>query len=169
MPQRLTFDITMSLDGYIAGPNTRTEEPLGEGDGLHQWAYDLESFHAQHNMAGGTRSQDADVFAESFAAVGAQIMDRGMFGGGPGPWDESWRGFWGDEPPYRMPVFVVTHHRRAPLVMQGGTTFTFVTDGIESALEQARAAAGDKDVAIAGGVGVVDSPAVTHLRYRVAG
>lgn len=210
---QLTFDISMSLDGFVAGPNPRTEAPLGDGgERLHEWAYDLESFHERHNMPGGTRNQDADVLAEAMDTIGAEIMGRGMFGGGPGPWDESWTGWWGDDPPFRMPVFVLTHHPHEPLQMQGGTTFTFVTDGIESALEQARAAAGGKDVGIGGGADViqqylraglvdkfqvhiapillgsgtrlfdavgsdqpsleitrvVNSPAVTHVRYRVA-
>lgn len=138
---QLTFDISMSLDGFVAGPNPRTEAPLGDGgERLHEWAYDLESFHERHNMPGGTRNQDADVLAEAMDTIGAEIMGRGMFGGGPGPWDESWTGWWGDDPPFRMPVFVLTHHPHEPLQMQGGTTFTFVTDGIESALEQARSA-----------------------------
>lgn len=210
---QVTFDITMSLDGFVAGPHPRPEAPLGDGgERLHEWAYDLESFHERHNTPGGTRNQDADMFAEAMDTLGAVIMGRGMFGGGPGPWDESWTGWWGDDPPFRMPVFVLTHHPHEPLQMQGGTTFTFVTDGIESALEQARAAAGGKDVGIGGGADViqqylraglvdtfqihiapillgsgtrlfdangsdlpvleitrvVSSPAVTHVRYRVA-
>ncbi len=149
---QLTFDISMSLDGFVAGPNPRTEAPLGDGgERLHEWAYDLESFHERHNMPGGTRNQNADVLAEAMDTIGAEIMGRGMFGGGPGPWDESWTGWWGDDPPFRMPVFVLTHHPHEPLQMQGGTSFTFVTDGIESALEQAKKVANGKDVAVAGG------------------
>ena len=114
-----------------------------------------ESWRAQHGREGGERNLDADVIDEATRGVGAHIMGRRMFGGGEGPWDESWKGWWGDEPPFHTPVFVLTHHERDPLPMQGGTTFTFVTDGIESALEQARAAAGDGDVAIGGGASAV--------------
>jgi dihydrofolate reductase len=106
-------------------------------------------------LSGGERNADSEVADEVVRGVGSYIMGRKMFGGGQGPWDETWTGWWGEEPPYHAPVFVLTHHSREPLSMQGGTTFTFVTDGIESALEQARIAAGDKDVAIAGGASVV--------------
>jgi dihydrofolate reductase len=136
--------ISISVDGYTAGPNQSEEHPLGEGgDRLHDWAF----------PPGGTRSDvDADVLAEADANIGAYIMGRNMFGPVRGPWrDDSWRGWWGEDPPYHTPVFVLTHHAREPLEMEGGTTFHFVTDGIESALDQARAAAGDRDVSIAGG------------------
>jgi dihydrofolate reductase len=152
---KLTFDITMSLDGFIAGPNQTTEQPLGEGgERLHKWVYGLRTWREKMGMEGGVTNRDSEVLEQSVAATGAVIMGRGMFGGGDGPWDESWEGFWGDEPPYHAPVFVLTHHPREALPMKGGTTFTFVTDGIESALEQARAAAGGQNVAVAGGASV---------------
>ena len=111
--------------------------------------------HDREVDPGGEHNADAEVVEEVFENVGAYIMGRRMFGGGDGPWDETWTGWWGEDPPYHTPVFVLTHHPRAPLQMQGGTTFHFVTDGIGSALEQARAAAGDKDVVIAGGASAV--------------
>jgi dihydrofolate reductase len=152
---KLTFDITMSLDGFIAGPNQTTENPLGEGGKrLHEWVYGLRTWREALGMEGGVTNGDSEILEESVATTGALIMGRGMFGGGDGPWDESWEGFWGDEPPYHAPVFVLTHHPREALTMKGGTTFTFVTDGIASALEQARAAAGGKNVAVAGGASV---------------
>jgi dihydrofolate reductase len=152
----VTCQISISLDGFVAGPNQNVANPLGEGGmRLHQWAFATESWRAQHGARGGERSADAEVVDEVTRDVGAYIMGRRMFGGGDGPWDESWRGWWGEEPPYHVPVFVLTHHPREPLEMQGGTTFNFVTDGIDSALEQARAAAGSKQVSIAGGATAV--------------
>jgi len=150
---RLRLNITMSLDGYVAGPNQSVENPLGErGERLHEWAFALRTFRAMHGMEGGATGPDDEVIAEMFAGVGAHVMGRNMFGGGPGPWgEEPWRGWWGDDPPYHAPVFVLTHHAREPLEMQGGTTFHFVTDGIESALERAREAAGGLDVSLGGG------------------
>jgi dihydrofolate reductase len=144
--------ISISLDGFVAGPNQSLDNPLGEGgEELHQWAFATRSWHAQHGRDRGDPGPDSDAAAEMSQGVGAYVMGRNMFGGGPGPWDESWTGWWGDEPPYHVPVFVLTHHAREPLEMKGGTTFYFVTDGIESALQQARAAAGDGDVAVPGG------------------
>ena len=144
--------ISISLDGYAAGPNQSPEHPLGEGgEGLHQWAIVTEAWRRLHGLEGGERNADSALVEALDEGVGAHIMGRRMFGGGEGPWDESWKGWWGDEPPFHAPVFVLTHHERAPLEMQGGTTFTFVTDGVASALDQARAAAGEQDVAIAGG------------------
>ena len=136
------IDLAISLDGYTAGPNQRLDEPFGDGvDGrLHRWM-----FEAREESA-------AEI--ERVTCAGAYVMGRNMFGPGRGAWDLDWTGWWGDDPPYHAPVFVLTHHEREPLEMEGGTTFTFVTGGIESALEQARAAAGDKDVAIAGGAAV---------------
>ena len=209
---RLTFDISMSLDGFITGPDPGPEQPLGAGgEGLHEWGTALASWREAHGLEGGEVNADSEVMEESIAGPGAIVMGRGMFGGGEGPWgDDPWNGWWGDEPPFGQPVFVLTHHPREPLVL-GATTFTFVTGGIESALEQAKAAAGDRDVMIAGGAhvfqqylraGLVDelqihiaplllgsgtrlfgdfgdaqvrieperviqSPAVTHIRYRV--
>jgi dihydrofolate reductase len=149
---RLTFDISISLDGFIAGPNPRLEAPLGDGgERLHEWVFGLAAWREAHGYEGGDAGADSEVVAESLAGVGSYLMGRSMFGGGDGPWgEEPWEGWWGDEPPFGLPVFVLTHHAREPLV-KGRTTFTFVTDGVESALEQARAAAGDGDVRIAGG------------------
>ena len=152
----LRFTISMSLDGYVAGPNQSLENPLGEGgEDLHTWALALRSWREPHGMEGGETGPDDDVMAESVENIGATVMGRNMFGGGEGPWgDDPWSGWWGDDPPFHTPVFVLTHHPREPLEMQGGTTFHFVTDGIESALEQAKAAAGDKDVTLGGGASV---------------
>lgn len=200
---KVTADMSMSLDGLIAGPDAGVDHPLGEGgEQLHEWLYGLESRRDRHGKAGGERNRDAEVLEESFKNTGAVLMGRRMFDVAEGPW--------GDDPPFRMPVFVVTHSAREPLAKRE-TTFTFVTDGIESTLEQARAAAGDKDISVAGGANVIqqclvaglldevqvhvvpvllgdgfrlfeqlgtgpielqktrviDSPAVTHLRYRV--
>jgi dihydrofolate reductase len=152
----LKCQISISLDGFVAGPNQSVEDPIGEGGmRLHQWMIDTDSWREQHGLDGGERNADAEVVDEVLQGVGAYIMGRKMFGGGDGPWDETWTGWWGEDPPFHTPVFVLTHQPREPLSMQGGTTFTFVTDGIESALEQARAAAGDKDVVIAGGASAV--------------
>jgi dihydrofolate reductase len=148
--------ISISLDGFVAGLNQSVENPLGEGgERLHEWAFPTDSWREQHGKEGGRHSPDAEVAAEVVEGVGAYIMGRKMFGGGDGPWDEAWTGWWGEDPPFHTPVFVLAHHEREPLPMQGGTTFTFVTGGIESALEQARAAAGDRDVMIAGGASAV--------------
>lgn len=210
----LTLDITMSLDGFIAGPNQTLERPLGDGgERLHDWIYDLATFRERHGQDGGTTGADDEVFEESVRDTGAVVMGRRMFSGGEGPWadDPNADGWWGDDPPFRVPVLVLTHHAREPVTKQGGTSFTFVTDGIGAALEQARAAAGDRHVAVAGGANVVqqviaagqldeleihvaplllgdgvrlfaglgpeqirleamrviESPAVTHLKYRV--
>ena len=153
----LKMNITMSLDGYVAGPNQSRETPLGEGgEELHNWVVGLRSFHEMSGMEGGETGVDDDVEREDFANIGATIMGRNMFGPIRGPWGEGdWRGWWGDDPPYHHPVFVLTHHAREPLVMQGGTTFYFVTEGIESALRRAQEAAGDTDVELAGGASVV--------------
>jgi dihydrofolate reductase len=131
--------------------------PLGEGgERLHEWVIHTEGFRASHGQEGGERSVDSDVAAKLLVNNGAYIMGRNMFAPGRGAWDESWTGWWGEDPPFHAPVCVLTHHAREPLPMQGGTTFHFVTDGIEGALEQARAAAGDKDVCIAGGASTVN-------------
>jgi dihydrofolate reductase len=152
----VTCQISMSLDGFVAGPNQSLDNPIGEGGmRLHQWVFATDSWREQHGLEGGERNADAEVVDEVVQGVGAYIMGRKMFGGGDGAWDETWTGWWGEDPPYHAPAFVLTHHSREPLPMQGGTTFTFVTDGIESALEQARRAAGDRDVAIAGGASTV--------------
>src|SRR3954452_466889 len=210
---KLTFQISMSVDGYIAGPNATLEQPLGErGEELHEWALKLASWRESHGRDGGERNADSELLEQSIEASGATIMGRRMFSGGSGQWEDDPNpdAWWGDEPPFGHPVFILTHHARDPVEKAGGTTFNFVTDGIESALEQARAAAGDKDVGIGGGADVaqqylraglvdemmihvvpvllgggvrlfdpgdglprlelaetIDSPVVTHLRYRV--
>lgn len=149
----LRIEIAMSLDGFIAGPNQSPDEPLGEGgEGLHDWAFALDAWRRAHDREGGETNPSSAVVEASMARTGAHIMGRKMFGGGPGPWDaeEPWNGWWGEEPPFHKPVFVLTHHPREPLRL-GETTFTFVTDGIESALAQAREAAGDLDVQVSGG------------------
>jgi dihydrofolate reductase len=155
---RVTFDISVSLDGFVAGPDATLEEPLGKGgEGLHEWAFVLEAWRERHGLEGGETGPVADLVREGLAATGAVVMGRKMFSGGSGPWedDPNADGWWGDEPPFRVPVFVLTHRPRGRVEKQGGTSFTFVTDGIESALEQARAAAGDKDIHIAGGAETV--------------
>ena len=154
---KVTCHIAVSLDGFVAGPNQTLENPLGEGgEGLHEWVIATAAWREQHGRGGGERNADSEVIEEVTQGVGAYIMGRKMFGPpGGGEWDESWRGWWGEDPPYHVPVFVVTHHAREPLSMEGGTTFHFVTNGIESALEQARAAAGDQDVKIIGGASVI--------------
>ena len=216
MPQ-LILDISISLDGFVAGPGQTLEEPLGRGgESLHRWAFGARAWRESHGLSGGERNADSELMEDLLRNRGATVMGRRMFSGGSGPWeqDPNADAWWGDEPPFHHPVFVLTHHEREPETKQGGTTFTFVTDGIESALQQAREAAGGKDVAIGGGasvaqqylkaglldelhihvaplllgdgvrlfedhlgaeprelelVGVIDSPAVTHLRYRRAG
>jgi dihydrofolate reductase len=154
---KLRSGITMSLDGYVAGPEQSVENPLGIGGmRLHEWAFALAAWREQHGLEGGEVNPSTAFVEESLANVGAVLMGRNMFGGGRGPWgDDPWRGWWGDDPPFHVPVFVLTHHERDPLPLEGGTTFTFVTDGIESALEQARGAAGVEDVVIGGGADVI--------------
>ena len=148
--------ITTSLDGYVAGPNQSMKDPLGAGgEALHDWALELAAWKEQHGQKGGVVNASSAIMQEMFENVGAVIMGRNMFGGGPGPWKSDWKGWWGENPPYHMPVFVLTHHARDPLPMQGGTTFHFITDGIESALNQAKRAAGAKDVLIMGGANAV--------------
>jgi dihydrofolate reductase len=155
---KLRFQISVSLDGYVAGPDQSEENPLGVGgEDLHEWVVRLEAWRRAHGLEGGEVNASTPVMEEVQANVGTTIMGRNMFGGGPGPWneDDPWNGWWGDNPPFHTPVYVLTHHAREPLEMEGGTTFFFVTDGIESALEQARAAAGQKDVQIGGGADVL--------------
>jgi len=159
----ITCHISISLDGFVAGPNQSLENPIGEGGmRLHQWVFETASWREQHGESGGARTVDSEVLDDAVQNVGAYIMGRKMFGGGEGPWDDTWQGWWGDEPPYHVPVFVLTHHAREPLLMRGGTTFSFVTTGIDAALQQARQAAGDKDISIAGG-------ARTIQQYLAAG
>jgi len=150
---KLRADISVSLDGYVAGPDQMQDEPLGVGgEALHDWAIELRAWRESHGREGGEENASSMIMEEAHAGVGAQIMGRGMFGpASRGPWgDDPWNGWWGDDPPFHKPVFVLTHHEREPLALSD-TTFTFVTDGIESALEQARAAAGDQDVFLGGG------------------
>jgi dihydrofolate reductase len=200
---KVVADITTSLDGFVAGPNDGPELPLGEGgERLHEWVYDLTSWREPHGLPGGKTNRDSEVLDEAFRTTGAIVVGRRMFDNAGG---------WGENPPFHMPVFVLTHEAREAEAKEGGTTFTFVTEGIESALEQAKEAAGNKDVSVAGGANtiqqylsaglvdemqihvapillgggirlfdqlgsdqvevegtrVVESPAVTHLRFRI--
>ncbi len=210
---KVYLDISMSLDGYVAGPDADLENPLGVGGmQLHEWVFVLESWRKPHGQEGGETNVDDEVVAEGLRAQGAVIMGRRMYSGGSGPWDQdpNAEGWWGEDPPFEVPVFVLTQHAREPKPMPRGNSFTFVTDGIEAALEQAQAVAGDKDVLVAGGADVaqqyltaglldevqvhvspvllrdgvrlfenigadvkleptrvIESPNVTHLRYRV--
>ena len=211
---KLKLDISMSLDGFVAGPNATLEDPLGEGgELLHEWIFGLKAWREPHGLEGGDEGPDNEVVREGLQRNGAVIMGRRMFSGGSGPWEDDPKadGWWGDEPPFHVPVFILTHHARETVPKEGGTTFTFVTDGIESALDQARAAAGDEDILVGGGaqaaqqylkaglldeimlhvapvilgggvrlfeglgpddaklqlVAAVESPKVTHIKYRV--
>jgi dihydrofolate reductase len=211
---KVKLDISMSLDGFVAGPDATLEEPLGKGgDLLHEWIVRTASWRETHGQTGGERNADDYVVRESVGRNGAVIMGRRMFSGGEGPWEDDPKadGWWGDEPPFHAPVFILTHHEREPVPKEGGTTYHFINDGIDSALDQAGAAARDKDVLVAGGAavaqqylkaglldeiqlhvapvllgggvrlfeglgpedaklelaGVVESPAVTHVTYRV--
>ena len=157
--------ISTSLDGYVAGPNQTQEHPLGEGgEHLHDWLVELRSWREGAGMEGGVENVSDGVFGEAIANVGAEIMGRGKFGpASRGPWgDDPWQGWWGDEPPFHKPVFVVTHQEREPLTLSD-TTFTFVTDGIQSAMDQAKAAAGEKDVFVGGGADVINQYLATGL------
>jgi dihydrofolate reductase len=162
---KLRFRISMSLDGFVAGPSQSVDNPLGIGGmRLHQWVFSLTFWRAMHGLQGGEVNESTRVVEESLANIGASVMGRNMFGGHPGPWDakKPWNGWWGVNPPFHHPVFVLTHYAREPLELEGGTTFTFVTDGIGAALEQARRAAGGKDVSLAGGASAAQ-------QYLVAG
>lgn len=147
----------VSIDGYGAGPGQDLANPLGRGGmALHQWVFATRTFQAMHGNGEGMTGVDDDFAARGFANIGAWIIGRNMFGPVRGPWpDDGWKGWWGDEPPYHVPVFVLTHHPRAPLTMNGGTTFHFVTDGIEAALHRATEAANGRDVRLGGGVATV--------------
>jgi dihydrofolate reductase len=156
---KLRCHISISLDGFAAGPNQSQENPLGEGGmQLHDWVIRLAAWREPHGYEGGEVNESTRIVEESRENVGAGVMGRNMFGPpGGGPWgDEQWTGWWGDNPPFHYPVFVLTHHPRQPLEMEGGTTFHFVTDGIEPALEKARETAGGKDVLLSGGAEVVN-------------
>jgi dihydrofolate reductase len=151
---KLRLKISMSLDGFVAGPDQGLDNPLGVGGmRLHEWVFPLTAWRAMHGLEGGEVNESTRVVEESQSNIGATVMGRNMFGGHPGPWDPTkpWVGWWGANPPFHHPVFVLTHYPREPLVLEGGTAFTFVTDGIEAALAQARRAAGGKDVSLAGG------------------
>jgi dihydrofolate reductase len=164
MPTVRVRGFSVSLDGFGAGPEQGINDPLGKrGTELHQWFFGTKTFRAMHGEGGGSDGVDEKYAARSMEGFGAFVLGRNMFGPVRGPWpDESWKGWWGDTPPYHAPVFVLTHHKRAPIEMKGGTTFHFVTDGIDAALEQAKVAAGDRDVKIGGGVAMV-------RQYLVAG
>ncbi|HEY7463434.1 MAG TPA: dihydrofolate reductase family protein [Candidatus Limnocylindria bacterium] len=154
---RVRSSISVSLDGYVAGPNQSMENPLGEGgESLHDWVVKLKAWREAAGMEGGEENVSSPVVLEEKANVGAEIMGRGKFGPpSRGPWDRSWQGWWGDQPPFHTPVFVLTHHAREPLALSD-TTFHFVTDGIESALEQARQVSGEKDVYVGGGAATIN-------------
>ncbi len=155
---RITVDISMSLDGFVAGPDPSMQDPLGKrGEELHEWVVRLATWRAAHGLEGGEGGPDADLVAEHVASYGAVVMGRRMFSGGEGGWDAdpNARGWWGDDPPFHVPVFVLTRHPRESLDMDGGTTFHFVTDGVNAALDRAAAAAGDRAVHVAGGADVV--------------
>jgi dihydrofolate reductase len=158
---KVTADMSISVDGFAAGPNQTLDKPFGDGledEQLHRWMFEQREQHLAE--------------LEAITAAGAYIMGRNMFTPGRGEWDLDWKGWWGDDPPYHAPVFVLTHHPREPLTMQGGTTYYFVTDGIESALAQGREAAGDRDVSIAGGAATLNqylaAGLVDELRLHVA-
>jgi dihydrofolate reductase len=155
----------MSIDGFSAGPNQNLDNPLGvNGPELFEWFFNTLVFGRMHGQDSGETGVDNTVAEEGFKNIGAFILGRNMFGPVRGPWpDESWRGWWGEEPPYHTPVFVLTHYARPPLKMAGGTEFIFVTDGIHAALDRARAAAGDRDVRIGGGVETIRQ----YLRERL--
>jgi dihydrofolate reductase len=158
MPKLRVHNFAISLDGYAAGPNQRLDEPFGDiGDrGLHEWMFATRMGHEMRGLEGGDEGIDNDFAVQGDIDIGATIMGRNMFGPIRGPWEnEEWTGWWGEDPPYHHPVFVLTHHPRPSIPMQGGTTFHFVDDGIESALEQAFAAADGKDVRIGGGAGTI--------------
>ena len=163
---KVVVDISMSLDGFVAGPNPTLEEPLGKkGEELHEWVVRTNYWRERHGLEGGEEDEDSEVIREAFSSVGASVMGRKMFSGGSGPWESDPRsmGWWGDQPPFHTPVFVLTHHAREPEEMEGGTTFFFVTDGIEAAIEQARAAAGEGNVAIGGGANAIQQALAAGL------
>lgn len=162
---KVRVHISTSLDGYVAGPSQSMENPLGEGgERLHDWLVRLKAWRERAGMDGGAEDVSTPVVEEEFTNVGAEIMGRGKFGPPQrGPWaDDQWRGWWGDDPPFHKPVFVLTHHEREPLTLSD-TTFTFVTDGIESALERAREAAGEKDVFLGGGANTINQDLAAGL------
>jgi dihydrofolate reductase len=155
---KVRIDMMMSLDGYAAGPNIRPDAPFGDNvEGFLDWIFELKGFREEHGMEGGIGGATDDVMREAGRGVGATIMGRSMFGGGPGPWpDPAWDGWWGQNPPYHHPVFVLTHHPRPDLAMEGGTTFHFVTGGVQEAFERAREAADGRHIRIGGGASVAN-------------
>jgi dihydrofolate reductase len=169
----VSVDISVSVDGFIAGPDAGREHPLGiGGEALHEWGIATKGWREPHGREGGETGPDSDLIERVFANVGAIVMGRRMFGGEDGPWgDEPWEGWWGDEPPFHVPVYVLTNHAREPLAKHGGTTFHFVTDGIESAMSKAKEAAGAKGVSIAGGASVIQqylrAGAIDELQLHV--
>jgi dihydrofolate reductase len=163
---KVRLRISMSLDGFVAGPRQSVDDPLGIGGmRLHEWVFPLAVWRATQGLEGGEVNASTQVVEESIANIGATLMGRNMFGGHPGPWDRAkpWNGWWGNNPPYHHPVFVLTRYAREPLALEGGTTFTFVTGGIEAALEPARRAAGPKDVSLAGGANAARQYLATGL------
>jgi dihydrofolate reductase len=172
---KVRVEISMSLDGYVAGPDPTLEEPLGRnGEELHEWVVATKAWREQHGLEGGEDNEESDMVGEGVSNVGAYVMGRKMFSGGSGSWENDPRamGWWGDEPPFHVPVFVLTHHAREPEEMEGGTTFFFLSEGIEAAVEQAHAAAGERDVAVAGGADVIqqalEAGLVDELQVHVA-
>jgi len=157
MSRLLVRSFSISIDGYGAGPDQSLENPLGVGgEELHEWFFHTQTWQAMYGDGGGESGPENDLAQQGMSGFGAWILGRNMFGPVRGPWpDESWKGWWGEDPPYHVPTFVLTHHARAPLPMQGNTEFRFVTDGIHAALEQAKAAAGDKDIRLGGGVSTI--------------
>jgi dihydrofolate reductase len=157
MPAVRVQSFAVSLDGFAAGPRQDLQNPLGvRGPELMEWLFHTDVWKTMHGLGEGEKGIDNDRARQGFDNIGAWILGRHMFGPVRGPWpDESWKGWWGDDPPYHVAAFVLTHHARAPIPMKGGTTFHFVTDGIRSALEQAKAAAGGKDVRVGGGVATI--------------
>lgn len=164
---KVKAQISVSLDGYMAGPNQSEDNPLGEGGmELHEWVFKLAAWREPHDREGGEAGENPSnaVIEAAQAGVGAVVMGRNMFGPVRGDWgDEEWRGWWGDDPPFHVPVFVLSHHQREPLEMDGGTTFRFVTEGIESAIVQAKEVAGDKDVSIGGGAATIQQAIAAGL------
>ena len=157
MPKLRVHNLAMSLDGYVAGPDQSLDNPLGVGGpGLHEWVFETRAGRQMFGQEGGNEGVDNDFIARADEGIGATIMGRNMFGPIRGPWpNEEWTGWWGDNPPYHAPTFVLTHHPRDPIEMEGGTTFIFVSEGIEAALDQAKVAANGRDVKIGGGVETV--------------
>jgi dihydrofolate reductase len=165
MPKLRVHGFAISLDGYGAGPDQDIDNPLGVGGmKLHEWTLATRTFKQMFGQEGGTTGIDNDFVARGFDNIGAWILGRNMFGPVRGPWpDDSWKGWWGDNPPYHAPVFVLTHHARTPITMEGGTTFHFVTDGIEAALRRAREAAGAGDIRLGGGAATIRQYLVARL------